>query len=506
MKTTNSIPAKTRAIAFLEKCITKYADRPGTRLPSIRQCAQEAGVSAMSMHAAVRILLKKGTIAVKNRSGIIIPGDFVDKRESPMEPRRLGSERLKEQLTRDIISGIYKPNQPLPAVKELRRRTGHCYQVISRTLRQLVSSGVTVASGRNYIVRPHERSSLSSVYIFMEEQFLQAHRETLEERKFEFLRMTEIECHNRNLDLKFAGFTNRSSELKRVLSNSTLGVIVWASEDPAANRTLVDFLSQFNCKVVIINEHTTDALTPVPLTLRNKLKQFSFSLSTRAGFDVGMYLLQKKHRNVVSISYHQDKNFSRARQTGLIEAFTSAGFPGGVQSCLRLVPHEQIDNAKDRHLTPEKSITFTPDFKNLTSIVSRMKSKNRSIHNAHLLEYALDNMVLREKSAGICRPLFEEALAHEDATAWVCVHDNMALSAQDFLNEQMKRRGRKIALISFDDSFAAFEQDISSYNFNLPILVAKALSFFTHPEAGRKAGGVGVEEVQGHVMERKSTG
>jgi LacI family transcriptional regulator len=104
------------------------------------------------------------------------------------------------------------------------------------------------------------------------------------------------------------------------------------------------------------------------------------------------------------------------------------------------------------------------------------------------------------------RPLFEQALALRDATAWICVNDRLALIALSFLREHGIAVPKEISIVGFDNlPVETFDRRLTSYDFNASGFVHRMLNFIARPPRPRGRYLHDPIEVEGTVMVRDTT-
>jgi hypothetical protein len=105
------------------------------------------------------------------------------------------------------------------------------------------------------------------------------------------------------------------------------------------------------------------------------------------------------------------------------------------------------------------------------------------------------------------RPLFESALDHRQATAWICANDGVALEALPFLEKQGIRVPHDLSVVGFDNlPVRSLEMRLTTLDFNAAGFVHEMLNFISRP--GRSQGYVQppVVEIEGVIVERGTTG
>jgi DNA-binding LacI/PurR family transcriptional regulator len=102
------------------------------------------------------------------------------------------------------------------------------------------------------------------------------------------------------------------------------------------------------------------------------------------------------------------------------------------------------------------------------------------------------------------QPLFEKALSDRSITAWVCSSDPQALMALEFVRARGKTVPKDISVMGFDDTTDAYNNGLTSYNFDIGQAAYRMLNFILDPRTESR--GPTVVEIPGMVVERETTG
>ncbi|MDD5675659.1 MAG: hypothetical protein PHC61_15935, partial [Chitinivibrionales bacterium] len=310
------------------------------QLPSSRALALEAGVSTSSMQRAMKRMHSQGTIIIKNkRWGARIAGVHaaaiktnphaiqIPEQKKHAEYRW---EKIRRLITEDVLNGTYKENQKLPSFKELHLRFGDCYRTIVKALRACSDGGLIRESGNNYTVTPLSRPSRTTIYLFIPEIIFPANISVHDEGHRDFLRLAEVECKNRSLNLKIVDINNLDRRtLAPEYKAGAFGAIVYCSESFKENDSVMDFLLPFNRAVALIDEpEYFRAFNARHHRTHRNVRFFSAGASATAAKNIGTMLIRLGHRKVAFISMHGAEQFlfSRRRLNGLQAAYDSAGF------------------------------------------------------------------------------------------------------------------------------------------------------------------------------------
>jgi len=102
-------------------------------------------------------------------------------------------------------------------------------------------------------------------------------------------------------------------------------------------------------------------------------------------------------------------------------------------------------------------------------------------------------------------PLFEQALAEPEVTAWVCVIDYIALLALRFLADRGVPVPQRLSVIGFDDLPASLPSGLSTYRFDMAGAAHAMLSHVLRPDYRRARSALRFEEIGGMVVGRGTT-
>ena len=118
MKTLHST-AVARALSYLQTGMDLKRWQQGTRLPTIRRLARDAGVGNRAMHSAVRTFARKGALSIVRNRGI-----YAGERTpvfSTIPEVTMRWQRVKELLYKDMVLGAFEDREILPSSRQLRK-------------------------------------------------------------------------------------------------------------------------------------------------------------------------------------------------------------------------------------------------------------------------------------------------------------------------------------------------------------------------------------------------
>lgn len=450
----------------------------GSPLPSIRNLARHCGVSANTVQRALKILAARGAVY-----GLPGKGYYRGAGPAPVPPLppagNDGPGRIAESLQADLRKGDLDPFARLPPRKALADR----YRVSTRTLRKALAAletrGALIRDGRTFRFRAGA-SALSGSRVILVTRCDSAGGLLLEgERELDFLKAAYRESRALGLELKVAGFDPGGRLLDRqgrsIASmpggRPILGFLVstWLVPDVLG---ILARLRPYRLPVSIWWEHSRQAFAKTRFPRNVAL--FNLSFGERAGALVAETLFGLGHRRAVFLSPFHASAWSQQRLEGLRSGFRKV--PGGEVAAL----------VSDAHASPW---TF-------------QEEAWKSLRAARRGLAADDPKVMRRKRLNLARHvrgMLEAAPPDPEATAWVCVNDEVAEIVFAFL--QSRRAGPAPYLISFDNSSASYRLGIDSFAFDAGAMVRQMLFHLTRPSAAGFPG-PGLIDLEGRV-ERK---
>ena len=380
---------------------------------------------------------------------------------APTLPQRKadGRDRIAEALKEDLRAGALDPFTSLPAQKTLADR----YRVSTRTVRKacmiLEADGVLERQGRTYRFKAGHPAVPGSLVILVTRCDISGRLLLDSERELDFLKAAYMETRALRLELKVIGFGPGGRLLDRQGRKLTpahggkpiLGFLVstWLIPDVHG---LLSLLKPFHTPVSIWWEHSPEILSKTRFP-RNVVF-FNLSFGERPGASIAETLLGLGHAHVLFLSPFHASAWSQQRLQGLRSRILKT--PGG----------RVLAVTDDSHASPwafqEKAW-------------KEMRAQNRSLA-------ADDPKVMRRKGRNLARRIIgmlAETPHARDATAWVCVNDEVAEIASAYIRTWKKAP----YLISFDNSAASYRLGIDSFAFDSGAMARKMLFHLTGPSA-----------------------
>jgi DNA-binding LacI/PurR family transcriptional regulator len=253
------------------------------------------------------------------------------------------------------------------------------------------------------------------------------------------------------------------------------------------------------------------------------------------------YLLSLGHTSAVYLSALHYTTWSQSRLKGVAGQFSRAGYPDGVQlaanSTLLFLPAMlTASGLRDADVRSLMALKHTPsqtdsldkewmDFKArhqlpypgypqlsgsekeyLVELVALNRRKATPQFRRATHEGALDVVADRIHNLSL-RPLYEQAAAHTNATAWICANDSVAFGALSFLQKRKVKVPHEISVTGFDNvPVEALGHRLTTFDFNALEFIHRMLNFIVRPPRVRGPHKHQTIEVEGIIVERDTTG
>lgn len=497
-------PAQEKALVHLRTAIRQLSDAGQKRLPTVHVLAEEAGVSPLTMLRAVRRLRDQGVVTVSHGRGIRLAEPNPPFPAEPREarPRLSRWAEVRAHIEADIVAGRYSRGAVLPAPKQLRHELGVSHRTLKRALDGLVESGILVPFRRTYRIASIARPASSRDRVLLAAPLEQSGAMHFpNSRSQELFLAIERECSRRNLAVSLVdvGQPDMVRRMRREPSR-ILGSIVWALGLGQ------DAVRQFLAPLAVLGPSAAlmEVVYPERRQVVASFRQahlFSIANSPLSGRTVGTFLRALGHRSIVYIAPIFKDSWTRNRLQGLRETFEGDGRRVVAVTRDRLAEDDTPEGIRGRYRQAMDTLqaftggpTATPCLGPLHEALQQSPS---------ILFHAYSQQFLY----ATLTPLFEEALTHADATAWVAHNDVVGLKAMEFLRERGISVPRDISVVGFDNRPEASAAGLTSYDHNGSGLVRAMLDcILGGPLWSRTHRSRGDIEVPGSVIERASTG
>jgi DNA-binding LacI/PurR family transcriptional regulator len=220
---------------------------------------------------------------------------------------------------------------------------------------------------------------------------------------------------------------------------------------------------------------------------------FSIATSSSAAKHLATFLLQSGHSSVAYFSPFHKAEWSKARFSGLQEIFSRFGTSIDAFTMDHYADHYsygQFIKSPEQYFN---KVLYNISNQEFPSIIKDVFESYRNSFNKN----TENNVILKNLI-----PLFSKALKNTNCTAWICANDLTALGALEYLE---KHSSRRIAVLSFDDSFEALRVGLTSYNFNIQATVQIMISHIINPFSLPLTKRAIAFEIEGMLVERKTS-
>jgi hypothetical protein len=396
--------------------------------------------------------------------------------------------RIAEALKEELRAGALDPFIGLPPQKALADR----YHVSTRTLRKalfaLEADAVLVRHGRTWRFKPGPAAVRANFVILITRCDSSGRLLLDSERELDFLKAAYLETRALRLELQVVGFgpggrllDRQGRELPPPGGRPILGFLVstWLIHDVHG---ILALLRPYRLPVSVWWEHAPETLSGKRFP-RNVVF-FNLSFGERPGAIIAETLLGSGHRQVLFLSPFHASAWSRQRLEGL---------------------RNRMQKAPDGRVMAVTDATHASPWSFQEEARKELRAGNGALA-------ADDPKVMRRKSRNLARRVGEMlagARGATEATAWVCVNDEVAENAAAWIRTRDgKKRGGKAPggkpapyLVSFDNSAASYRLGIDSFAFDSGAMARQMLFHLTRPSAAVFPGR-GPIELEGRV-ERK---
>ncbi len=464
---------------------------PQGKLPSLRSLEGRYGVSRQTIHRAMQALVASKTLEQRPPSrGYFVKG--ATQRAGP-NAGVSASERISRDLKRRVLQGEFQLAGALPTCKVLQNSYRVSYATIRKALLALVAEGILQRTGSRFrIAEPIDKQrNARGIY-------LAGARQTLGMRitKWSLDVIAGIERHTRDLGWEAPRYllidTATSDEFssKAPSAEDVAGFIVMHPWGILGRLRMIAAPQRFPYVVIDPGESYSPELRRQ--FSREEAGYWLCADNQAAGRAIGAHFAAQGHRRIAFLSHLRRDTYRwiAYRLQGLShfyrEADTSLTVLAPPQNASLSAPTRELIDGIERL---NKQYVRRSD---LPSAAVRMAAAELSY---------LQSLLSAQAGA---EPLFAEALAQKDITAWVCVNDDLALIAREFLLRAGANPGGDIALAGFDNSMHARASDLTSYDFNLQQMGYAAVRCLVRPDLYARAANH-ANTIEGELMMRGST-
>lgn len=460
----------TRLGAVIETRATTQVEEP---LPAVRSLAESLQTSTKTVVRALRHMVEKDSLRQDPVNGrYYLP--TADPRGDGVESLNKKSEGTSDALTNRIIDDLLTKRQvkdgTIPSVSQLRRMFHCSHGRIRTTLEIMVKDGLLKPEGRGFRFNTPMPASMQHSRIFVTglPRFLY---------NFPFceiFREIELALENQNWPEPGYLLRDQKSDAPYPPDHKIAGFIA-LHHSLCVRHDIAPYLTKPAFPQVVIDP--SDALD----------KNFSVcSDITKIGPDnayagraMGMHLLRTGHRKIAFFTHVPLKEGwisrrlkglqsvfpNRPGQDGSVEVFDAsetAGHSGSHLKSLRYLMAGTLRESKklaNEMLFPSGDFIHSNTVRPLSAIIT-LANLSRMLH-----------------------PVFETALRHAGCSAWVCVNDDIAALAHEYLRENRREAVRKTAIVGFDNLPHSRMIGLTSFDFAYEKMGRIAANSFLFPAA-----------------------
>jgi DNA-binding FadR family transcriptional regulator len=506
-------PGIRNVIEHIRQGISSGVYPPGSLLPGRSALAHSLYVSTGTVAPAIAFLKQDGLLAgVRGqRPRVVEPSGtdgndahFADRQLSrPPAPASRSWEHVAELMKDDIITGFFRTGAALPFRKELQARYHTSYDTLSRALPLLVRQGMLARKGSRFEVPavsvPADGGRIAFLWL-NDKPFLPAH-----DTDTTFIRTLEQECRRnvvtlekfiviiRNGRVELWRHQGRAPVDSRALDRC-MGVVYLINWFAAVDSVAFDWLAHLGKPLTILDWHGLQELPP-SLATRKQVQWMQSQVTEKPGFDAARFLIGFGHRRIAYFSPFSLR-WPEVRLRGMIQACAAAGPSCTVtpflQKGVSSEPEVQ-DLTRTRYAGIRTTIDRPPDFpygyvagRTHLAGTAWMEYENATYYSMLL-------------------PLFEQALAGKETTAWVGCNDVVAMMAWSFLMSKNVTVPGRISLMGFGNTLETVKADVTSYDFDFSATASAILNFLLRPNLARGVHRLARPRIGGFVIERGST-
>jgi hypothetical protein len=495
-----------RTVARAYQYLKALAADPGWRtrgeLPGVRTLARLSGFSHFTMWKALRRAAEAKLLIVEPGRRPRLPGAARPASPAPQAAGLPKWERLRLEIERDLLRGIYRQGEAVPSLKEMQGRYRVCYSTLRKALRALEKAECWPPhSGPEQAPRARQ----NVVYLCWGDE--SGNQNFGQPFDHEYLTALRSAGEHLNLDLAVVVYVYMGKGLRLVappgasatvpkLCERTVGFLVRTTCPRDVCPDILPLLERHGKPIAVLDEAGSPSLPD--FARRNRLlKVFRPTISEASGESMARHLVAMGHRHVAAISPYRDAIWSRNRLAGLADTFRRTDPDAVPVEYTVSMPNERRDQRLESRALGllRRSLHRTPEWKTplpaLKGIVARLRSE---LHQA----------ARRERILEALEPCLESALKRKDLTAWVAIDDETAMLVLDFLGRRGLQVPRDVSLVGFDDTAEGARRDLTSYNFDFERINHYILRFLLDPSRTERAESDGLQRPEGRVVKRGS--
>ncbi len=500
-----------RARGTVEQCIAEAREGGTTRLPTLNALAVRAGVSHVTMLACIHRMAAEGVLCTRRGSGVFLAGSAAGHVVDPVP--RAAWRRVAEAVRVGVLDGTFARGECLPPRKELCDCFGVCPATLRRSLQWLSDQQVLEPDRKRHRVARVRGTGVRSTVVVITVGTPSQPIARPTQRHADDLLELERAITRSGLLMKLTFFWYEGEKqvsmseggglYPRGQLDNVLGFVVLTRG--LLHTTVVSVLGSLALlrRPVAVIDDTDEATRAGDWPHVPQLQVFTMANSAQCGSEVGRRLLDLGHRQFAYVG-PEAVAWSHRRYEGLCEAVAVPGSTRPVCRCELPVLADRMRSASGADSFVELAVAGFGSRGDSDRRVLRALRGNAGRAANVTLTAGLEH----EAYVDALGPPMERLLASPRPSVLVGGNDRVALACMEVLQRTGARIPEDISVVGFDDTFEAFNNGLTSYNFNSAGAAQAALNHVLSPPRPRvlsKGSRLHALEVKGFVNVRAST-
>jgi DNA-binding LacI/PurR family transcriptional regulator/DNA-binding transcriptional regulator YhcF (GntR family) len=501
-------PKLEKAIKFIKQYAESEQLRGAAKLPSIERLCTLSKISRVTVWKALNILKQEGFFT--RLHGHQVPISQIARRLSPQKqpPSRVW-EKIKAQIEKDILNGVYPAAIPFPQVKELQARYGVAFPTIKKALDSLVAQGTIAPHKRTYRVVTPDVSAGKNSILFVpwlprpgssEKKVEVTHDPLLHHR----IRMIENECLRAGLKPRYLYTAQKDFDARNCFrdfkgTSQLLGCVMLAIGRDWRWDSIVKQVIARKIPVGLLDiagkwEDCTGMFKS------SLFRAFVTSSTDYAGIQAARYLLSMGHKTIAYISPYHKSPWSINRFRGLQTVYETAGYNDAARAFA--IKSELSGDYLDR---PERLKHVEDLMKYIDTWSAEATEYQRYFVSREFSRLWLQEIWGNSELYNAIAEKFDEALHDKQITAWVAANDLVGLLALDYLEKKRIKVPQQLSVIGFDNSTTGVLSGLTSFDFNEQAAINAMINHCLKPRQFTKRYPDAVVQIEGKIIERGTT-
>jgi len=451
--------------------IGNHKDRdPARPLPSVRSLATSLSTSTKTIVHALQLLVEKGSLCQDRVNGRYYLPNTNPRKSNNYENKNQDqwiSQTLSNRIIDDLLTKSLIKKSTLPSMNELRMKFHCSHAKISAVLKEMVKQGILKPEGRQFRLNApiSHRMQHSKIFITGLPRFLY---------NFPYSSIfREIELAFEDHGWPEPGYLlrDRKSNPPFPPEHEIAGVIA-LHHDLCKKNDIAPYLTRQRFSQVLI-----DPTESIDVDHRTKDFTKIWPDNAYAGRIMAMHLLSEGHKRIAFLTHIPiGQTWLDRRIQGLQSIYP---FEADQEKSMTIfeVSNKLVDTSSTRD---SFRILMNKIFRTSKILANEKHFPSGDFIHANTVR-PLSTIVMFAELAHMFEPIFEKALQNSDLSAWVCVNDDLAALAQEFLRRKSGAKARKITIVGFDNLPHARMMELTSFDFAFEKMGRVAANSFLFP-------------------------